>query len=180
MLLALAHPTRHQNGEEVHQRLAVGGADPRLRMHPGIGGQGHLTLLQHLHRFLGLVPLPLGTSPSPCAHVELGTPLVDVVLHPEVHRCDVAVPGIGGMVAVAVVTGVVQEVLHRRRRCGDGDEVMLRIVRLYRPVRLEHLRHQRQTGQDRSFPGHRFSISSTMAMAALLAGPAAPKVLPVV
>src|SRR6185295_2708750 len=129
---------------------------PCAFVHPRVAVQRHGFFLHEPHGILDLVIAALGGHVAPLAHVEFFAAFVHMVLQPEVHRCDAAVPRIGGVVAVAIVAGALQQRCYFRRRGGAGDQISRWVLTFTgRTIWLYRLCNGEYTAYDpKAFPTH--------------------------
>src|SRR5690606_41370186 len=74
--------------EEIAEQLALRIVQPGIRMGPGEALQRHLLRVHHLQDLLGLV-VPLVTRHrAPRTGIKVLPPLLDMIVQPPVHRCE--------------------------------------------------------------------------------------------
>jgi hypothetical protein len=99
----------------VYNHLFLPGSKRSLFVQAYIGAEGHFIALQLLYNFLHFLGFSFGRVKPEFGKIYFFFPFADVVPNPKAHRLNIAVPNVIGVIGVAVVAGVFQNMFYSIR-----------------------------------------------------------------
>jgi hypothetical protein len=102
------------------QRLFICFTEPGVVMDHRIGIQRHIAVVELLDAVIHLLKLPGDPPPRKIIEIEMPLAFFDMIVEPPTHRLDFRIPGIDGLIGMAIRTGSLQDFTYIRRDRIEG------------------------------------------------------------